>query len=258
MSGRRRKGNCNMLLNAWIRQRAPCWLWTNGTLRSAVMCTPTGRQHECAPAWRRGDRNGTAPVCVRNSGGGRDRTAGVIRPQYSRQCTPFSAMRTVCLATVDEACNYAIGSRWRFPCLHEFKPFSFMKKLLQGCTPQAVVCNCLQSVNHIRAGLGQLRRTGTTSQGGTAPGNPAQTTARNSQPPPGLRKVATCSCVRNPGGHVYSEPRPSEEGISCYHVLRPLDRLVVSAMLRHTFRWVGLQNNCLHPGAPLHGLRPVL
>ena len=38
-----------------------------------------------------------------------------------------------------------------------------------------------------------------------------------------LSEVVTCNCVRNPGGHAESNLRPSEEGVSFYHVLRPLD-----------------------------------
>ena len=38
-----------------------------------------------------------------------------------------------------------------------------------------------------------------------------------------LSEVVTCNCVRNPGGHAESNPRPSEEEVSFYHVLRPLD-----------------------------------
>ena len=38
-----------------------------------------------------------------------------------------------------------------------------------------------------------------------------------------LSEVVTCNCVRNPGGHAESNPGPSEEGLSFYHVLRPLD-----------------------------------
>ena len=34
-----------------------------------------------------------------------------------------------------------------------------------------------------------------------------------------------CSCVRNPGGHAESSPRPYEEGVSFYHVPRPLDQV---------------------------------
>ena len=40
-----------------------------------------------------------------------------------------------------------------------------------------------------------------------------------------LSEVVTRNCVRNPGGHAESNPRPSEEGVSVYHVLRPLDRV---------------------------------
>ena len=42
-------------------------------------------------------------------------------------------------------------------------------------------------------------------------------------PPPVLSEVVTCNCVRNPGGHAESNPRPSDEGVSFYHVFRPLD-----------------------------------
>ena len=38
-------------------------------------------------------------------------------------------------------------------------------------------------------------------------------------PPPVLSEVVTCNCVRNPGGHAESNPRPSEEVVSFYHVL---------------------------------------
>ena len=38
-----------------------------------------------------------------------------------------------------------------------------------------------------------------------------------------LSEVVTCNWVRNPGGHAEPNPRPSEEGVSWYHVLRPLD-----------------------------------
>ena len=41
-------------------------------------------------------------------------------------------------------------------------------------------------------------------------------------PPPVRSEVVTCNCVRNPGGHAESNPRPSKEGVSFYHVLRPL------------------------------------
>ena len=37
-----------------------------------------------------------------------------------------------------------------------------------------------------------------------------------------LSEVVTCNCAQNPGGHAESDPRPSEEGVSFYHVLRPL------------------------------------
>ena len=37
-----------------------------------------------------------------------------------------------------------------------------------------------------------------------------------------------CDCVRNPGGHAESDPEPSEEGVSCYHILRPLDRRMLA------------------------------
>ena len=37
-----------------------------------------------------------------------------------------------------------------------------------------------------------------------------------------LGEVVTCNCVRNPGGEPESNPRPSEEGVSFYPVLRPL------------------------------------
>ena len=39
-----------------------------------------------------------------------------------------------------------------------------------------------------------------------------------------LSEVVTCNRVRNPGGHAVSNPRPSEEGVSFYHILRLLDR----------------------------------
>ena len=38
-----------------------------------------------------------------------------------------------------------------------------------------------------------------------------------------LSEMVTCNCVRNPGGHAESNHRPSEEGVSFYLVLRPLD-----------------------------------
>ena len=41
-----------------------------------------------------------------------------------------------------------------------------------------------------------------------------------------LSEVVTCNCVRNPGGHAELNPRPSKEGVSFYHVLRPLDHCV--------------------------------
>ena len=44
-------------------------------------------------------------------------------------------------------------------------------------------------------------------------------------PPPVLSEVVTCNCVRNPGGHAELSPRPSEEGFSFCHVLRPLDQV---------------------------------
>ena len=34
-----------------------------------------------------------------------------------------------------------------------------------------------------------------------------------------LSEVVTCNCVCHPGGHAESNPRPSEEGVSFYHVL---------------------------------------
>ena len=46
-----------------------------------------------------------------------------------------------------------------------------------------------------------------------------------------LSEVVTCNCVRNPGGHVESNPRPSEEGVSFYLVLRPLDTVLVCDLL---------------------------
>ena len=70
----------------------------------------------------------------------------------------------------------------------------------------------------------------TTSQGGKPPGNPSQTTARNSQ-----GEVVTCNCVRNSVGHAASNPRPSEEGVRFYHVLRPLDQLCVLVLLSVVF-----------------------
>ena len=35
-----------------------------------------------------------------------------------------------------------------------------------------------------------------------------------------LSEVVTCNCVRNPGVHAESNPRPSSEGVSFYLVLR--------------------------------------
>ena len=46
-----------------------------------------------------------------------------------------------------------------------------------------------------------------------------------------LSEVVTCNCVRNPGGHAESNPKPSEEGVSFYHVLRPLDQSAVCLSL---------------------------
>ena len=43
-----------------------------------------------------------------------------------------------------------------------------------------------------------------------------------------LSEVVMCNCVRNPGGHAESNLRPSEEGVSFYHVLRPLDRVLAN------------------------------
>ena len=37
-----------------------------------------------------------------------------------------------------------------------------------------------------------------------------------------------CNGVRNPEGHTESNPRPSEEGVSIYLVLRPLDGIVAA------------------------------
>ena len=45
-----------------------------------------------------------------------------------------------------------------------------------------------------------------------------------------LSEVVTCNGVRNPGGHAESNPRPSEEGVSFYHVLRPLDHVCMCAV----------------------------
>ena len=46
-----------------------------------------------------------------------------------------------------------------------------------------------------------------------------------------LSEAVTCNCVRNPRGHAESNPRPSEEGVSFYHVLRPLDMDTVTVMV---------------------------
>ena len=42
------------------------------------------------------------------------------------------------------------------------------------------------------------------------------------------------------GGHAESNPRPSEEGVSFYHVLRPLDHVVLVPILR-TIMWLKIQ-----------------
>ena len=46
-----------------------------------------------------------------------------------------------------------------------------------------------------------------------------------------LSEVVTCNCVRNPVGHAESNPRPSKEGVSFYHVLRQLDQLCTDLSL---------------------------
>ena len=48
-----------------------------------------------------------------------------------------------------------------------------------------------------------------------------------------LSEVVTCNCVRNPRGHAESHPRPSEEGVSFYHNLRPLDQHVSESPCRY-------------------------
>ena len=53
-----------------------------------------------------------------------------------------------------------------------------------------------------------------------------------------LSEVVTCNCVRNPGGHAESNPRPSEEGVSFYHVLRPLDPKVVPKVCDNRDGWL--------------------
>ena len=61
--------------------------------------------------------------------------------------------------------------------------------------------------------------TGTTSQGGTTWKPPSDNCTQLTGPPSVLSEVVTCNCVRNPGGHTESNPRPSEEGASFYHVI---------------------------------------
>ena len=41
------------------------------------------------------------------------------------------------------------------------------------------------------------------------------------------------------GGHAESNPRPSEEGVSFYHVLRPLDHVVAGLVLLVVFVVLG-------------------
>ena len=57
-----------------------------------------------------------------------------------------------------------------------------------------------------------------------------------------LSEVVTCNCVRNPGGHRESNQRPSEEGVSFYLVLRPLDWFV----------WVHVESFLHRVASPFH------
>ena len=41
-------------------------------------------------------------------------------------------------------------------------------------------------------------------------------------------------CVRNPGGHAESDPRPLEEGVSFYLVLPPLDHWNTHVVVENT------------------------
>ena len=47
-------------------------------------------------------------------------------------------------------------------------------------------------------------------------------------------ELVTSTCVRNPGGHVESSPRPSSEGVAFHQVLRPLD-ICMRAQLKRSF-----------------------
>ena len=66
-------------------------------------------------------------------------------------------------------------------------------------------------------------------------------------PPPVPSEVVTCNCVRNPGGHAESNPRPSEVGVSFYHVLRPLDRRGPVAWGNAKRRWPLVETQLLPP-----------
>ena len=59
-----------------------------------------------------------------------------------------------------------------------------------------------------------------------------------------LSEVVTCNCVRNPGGHAESNPRPSEEGVSFYHVLRPLDQNVCMCVCMYVYMYVCMHVSC--------------
>ena len=66
-----------------------------------------------------------------------------------------------------------------------------------------------------------------------------------------LSEVVTCNCVRNRGGHAELHPRPSKEGVSFYHVLRPLDSTSVSDRSRLPLEvsmslWTGACNYLVH------------
>ena len=73
-----------------------------------------------------------------------------------------------------------------------------------------------------------------------------------------LSEVVTCNCVRNPGGHAESNPRPSEEGVSFYLVLRPLDLCSVKgdAKTHEIYTQFHKKVRCVETASGIHYTRP--
>ena len=99
-----------MLLNAWIKHSVPSWRWMKGTHRSMRMCSPTGRQRECAPP-RRGEAR---PEGVRartgNGGAGYRRGCEAVlarRAAYIVGCVGTrlagDALNLICVRSVDDS-----------------------------------------------------------------------------------------------------------------------------------------------------------